>query len=493
MPELTKASLQAVTADRDPQPFNNEEPLDVQFNPTSLKLKLTNQTEGGRSRTRTRRQHMGQSSTVLTLDLIFDSADDYTLDGNNAAQPVSVRTKTAMLERFVVPAGSNSQTPPRLKFKWEALEIIGIVESLDIDFDFFAPTGAPLRAKVGLSIKEQDPKYMFLESGSGARDDSDTQTAGGGSSAAPGSGTNGGGGGNSDRSRKALDGESAPEFAARMGLDPSAWRGLDVDLSAGLSLSAGVEVGFSAGLSLSAGIGASVGVQAGLDLSLSASLGLEAKAGFSAAAGAMVSADSSAGFALAGAGGVGAAIETSKIVEAQLASEAASLAFSGPRASEQAATPAAGTGGELAKAARTLGSNDKSASARAGEVSSPGQKHTPLRSSGARTYSAQEASASAPLPPTSDPRAVSYGFGVPLRQRITTTAGQDQPRVCTTDRAHSRRSEGPPRMRTDPTIPPWEQLPARDQGRDLADAATAGRRAHPCGVLYTGDKTKGGA
>jgi hypothetical protein len=488
MPELAKATLQAVTADRDPQPFNGEEPVEVQFNPTSLKLKLSNETEGGRSRTRTKRQHMGQSSTVLTMDLVFDSADDYTLDANNVAQPVSVRTKTAILERFVVPASDDSQTPPRLRFRWEALELIGIVESLEIDFYFFAPNGAPLRAKVGLSIKEQDPKYMFLEAGSGARNDTNTQQAGGESSASPGSGTNGGGGKSSDRSRFALGGELAVDFAARMGLDPTAWRGLDADLGAGLSLSAGVEVGFSAGLSLSSGIGASAGVQAGLDVSLGAALGLEAEAGFNAAAGAMVSADTSAGFALAGAGGMGAAIEASKIVGSRVASESASLAYSTPGTSTRASTTTASLGGELARAAQTLGANDKSASSRATEVARPRQAHTPLASTGTRSYSAQQAAAPAPLPPTSDPRAVSFGFGVPLRERIATTTGQDQPRICTNDRTQSRRSEGAPRMRIDPTVPSWEQLPGRDKGREVADAAMAEKRAHPCGVLYTDKK-----
>jgi len=313
MAALEKAKLQEVSADANETTIGD--PVSVQFNPTSLKLKLTNKVEGGRARARQRRQHSGSGSTVLTMELVFDSADD----GTDAA-PVSVRTKTAIVEKYVVPLTDGSETPPRLRFEWNDLVVSGIVESLDIDFDLFAADGTPLRAKVSLSIKEQEAKYQFLEAGAGNRNSSNTNLASEGnpSSSQPGGGTNdpsGGGNNSSDRSATALEGESPAEFAARQGLDPSAWRGLDVDLGLDLSLEAGVEIGFSAGLSLNAGVGITAGIQAGVDISLEAAVGLNVSASANATAG--MSADTAAGFALSSAGGVSAAIETVKISQSQ--------------------------------------------------------------------------------------------------------------------------------------------------------------------------------
>src|SRR4030095_5619842 len=125
----------------------------VQFNPTTLKLTLSNQVEGGDSQGRQVRQHIGPSSTTLSLDLIFDTADEGTTEN-----PRSVREKTKQLERFLAPKGDGSQAgaPPQIRFSWGDLEVTGVVDQLTIDFDHFAANGAPLRAKVSLSIQGQD-------------------------------------------------------------------------------------------------------------------------------------------------------------------------------------------------------------------------------------------------------------------------------------------------------------------------------------------------
>ena len=69
MGELQKARLQEVRADESQTPIGD--PMPVQFNPASLRLKLTNQSSGGRTRGRQVRQNNGQSSTVLSMDLIL--------------------------------------------------------------------------------------------------------------------------------------------------------------------------------------------------------------------------------------------------------------------------------------------------------------------------------------------------------------------------------------------------------------------------------------
>ncbi|WP_319549558.1 hypothetical protein [Desulfogranum marinum] len=507
MPHLEKAKLEPVRADRNNSSAGDE--MEVQFNPTSLKLRLTNQTEGGRARGRQRRQHTGTSSTVLTLQLIFDSTDETTGSVENP-QAVSVRKKTSMVEQFVVPKSDGSETPPLVKFSWNELVIIGIIENVDIDFDFFAADGVPLRAKVSLSIKEQDRKYQYLETGAGSRDNANARTTGTNSLGQPGSSTNDTYSSvASDRSAAALDGETAAEFAARMGLDPYAWRGLDVDLSAGLSLEAGLEVGFSAGLSLNAGIGFSAGFQAGAEVSLEASFGLEAKAGVNASMSANLSANVSAGFALSAAGGVGAAIESVKSLKAQTAAEEARESFRPTGSISMAASSAApedptsfssATSANMSTPAM-VGATSSNASHQTITASSgiafskslqqSTSEHSPLTTNGFTTYSQQQAAPSAPPISNADKRATGFGYGVPLRPQIKTTLPLDQPRICSLESCIPTGKNAGPKFSSDPTLSPWIKLPVRNKSRKLADEAKTAKQAHACGVLYT-NKRKGG-
>src|SRR5438105_1952436 len=160
MSELKKATLQEIKSDESAAAVGD--PVSVQFNPSSLKLQITNSTTGGNTRGQQARQFTGSSSTTLTLDLVFDTADEGTTDA-----PRSVREKTDMVQKFVMPKGEgqNKQAPPKVRFQWGTLILDGVIDSISIDLDHFAADGTPLRAKVGLSIKEQDSKYEFLQGG----------------------------------------------------------------------------------------------------------------------------------------------------------------------------------------------------------------------------------------------------------------------------------------------------------------------------------------
>ena len=118
MPSLSKATLQEIDASSPPKILGEAIPL--QFNPQSLKLALANKVEGGDSVARQKRQYLGKTSTTLSFDLMFDTADQGTPD-----KPVSVRTQTAMVERFVLPKGkgNDKQKPPKCRFSWDALVI----------------------------------------------------------------------------------------------------------------------------------------------------------------------------------------------------------------------------------------------------------------------------------------------------------------------------------------------------------------------------------
>src|SRR5260370_10461904 len=258
MPELKNATLQEITADAQATPVGDA--ILVPFKRETLRLALANRIEGGDTRAQQRRQYLGTTSTTLSFDLVFDTADEGT-----TADPVSVRSKTRAVEQFVLPKGEGSkkQKPPKVRFVWGDLQIDGIIDDLSIDFELCAAKGMRLRAKMGVSIKEQDAKYQLGREGPGANKADPALSLGGGG-AGPGSR----GGGATDATRSALAGESAAGFAARVGVDPAAWRGLSAQLGSTLSLAGGVEVDFNSSLSLNAGVGVQVGVQAGAAPSL---------------------------------------------------------------------------------------------------------------------------------------------------------------------------------------------------------------------------------
>ena len=73
MTALERATLQEISAGKDATPLG--EPIEVQFNPESLKLSLANKIEGGDTRGKQTRQYLGKTSTTLSFDLYFDTAD----------------------------------------------------------------------------------------------------------------------------------------------------------------------------------------------------------------------------------------------------------------------------------------------------------------------------------------------------------------------------------------------------------------------------------
>jgi hypothetical protein len=401
---LTKATLQEIGADESATPVGD--PVDVQFNPASLRLQIANTIEGGESRGRQVRQYVGSSSTTLTLDLSFDTADEGT-----RSRPRDVRERTAMVEKFVVPAGTGSndekQSVPKVRFHWGNLVFDGIVDGLTIDFDHFAEDGTPLRAKMSVSIKEQNSKYQFLQAGPGANRQGGAPAPGGIGLGAVGSlglglslglsanlslGLNASIGaefgasfsaGFSAQASLALGGESAAEFSARMGVDPSAWRGLE-GVSNPLSIPAGAEVGFSKNLSAGLGVGATAGETAGAQASP------EKRAGLEAAPGPKGRLES--GLSLAASGGAAAALEQTTIARTTSAATAARSSFETPRPSPAAEPIRKGP---------------------------PAQPRTPLAAAGFPTLAQSGATAPGPPPPRADQRAATFGFSVPLKPRIS--------------------------------------------------------------------------
>jgi LysM repeat protein len=252
MSELKKARLGEIGSGTGPQQGSNW--VDVQFNPTSLRVQISNRTAGGQQSGAQGRQRPGTGEMQVSFDLVFDSADE---DG------VDVLKKTAAVERFVRPrsAQPGQEAPPRVVFEWGTFQVQGVMESANLDIDFFDAGGTPLRAKVAVTIKGQDPRWAYT-----ATQTSGAPSAGAGGSGNPAAGAlrppAGGAGGlpagapgtqgsNAavDKVVQAMPGESLQQLASRMGLDPSAWRALSAGMDNPLKLSLGQEVPLPSGLS----------------------------------------------------------------------------------------------------------------------------------------------------------------------------------------------------------------------------------------------------
>jgi len=163
-----------------------DEAVDVQFNPTSLKVSLSNTLKENQRNGNTRSsQYVDKSSSSLTVELIFDTTyieAAPTESGAESSEPASppaddaltqgsdVRNQTKKIaERFIkpIPSGNKKKAPKRCLFQWGSFEFVGLVESYEETLDFFSKEGRPLRATVSLKLKED--RYQFRQRTSGVQ------------------------------------------------------------------------------------------------------------------------------------------------------------------------------------------------------------------------------------------------------------------------------------------------------------------------------------
>lgn len=210
----------------------------VQFNPTTLNLQYKSHTGQKDKGVTLARQYLGLRTVTLTVDLIFDTADT----------AEDVRDLTRPVISFFSPpkAKGGKAGPPRVRFEWGTVEVTGTVESATEDLEMFSPDGKPLRAKVHLSIEGQEKAAREAVTSPADGTDADRTPLGG--PVRPDldqdPGTPAGQQPVRDRSGPALAGESAPAFAARAGLDPRAWRSLDLGGQDPMALTPGVRIAF---------------------------------------------------------------------------------------------------------------------------------------------------------------------------------------------------------------------------------------------------------
>lgn len=175
MSDLETAKLYTVSGSLD-RPLQEliagQTEVEIQFNPTSLKVALAN-TIGEKERSGSTRatQYVDKSSSTLTVELIFDTTDQY--GGETAEVRVDVRSKTRPIaEEFMRPVdvGNENVAPKRCLFAWGTFVFVGIMESFDETLEFFSSEGTPLRATVSLKLTESRFQFRSEEAQAAQRD-----------------------------------------------------------------------------------------------------------------------------------------------------------------------------------------------------------------------------------------------------------------------------------------------------------------------------------
>ena len=163
-PQIVRAKLIPMTGDR---PDTDESThIDVQFNPSTLRVTLANTLRpargGGAS------QYVDRSESSLAVELVFDTSVQASFGGGTAgSQTVAANTDVRSLTRRIADAFMQPQptrhgqplAPRRCRVQWGSFQFTGMLASYGETLDFFAPEGIPLRATLALSFKED--RYQF--------------------------------------------------------------------------------------------------------------------------------------------------------------------------------------------------------------------------------------------------------------------------------------------------------------------------------------------
>lgn len=167
MSEFAKAALTAKTDQSGRAiPAAARQPLEVDFNPETLKVSITNAMQANRGRRKKEPpQFVTDSTAKLSVELVFDTTT-YGFD---------VREITSQVAQMMKPRGTAQQRqkkkgiPAIVIFEWGTFLFEGYIESFNETLDFFAAEGVPLRSTVSLSITEQDDPFR-APSGDGFSD-----------------------------------------------------------------------------------------------------------------------------------------------------------------------------------------------------------------------------------------------------------------------------------------------------------------------------------
>jgi hypothetical protein len=155
--KLLKAQLREIAWTQGQDVQLRDKIVEVQFNPESLKVNLSNQKAGGEQRGGSATQYVGQGTTKLSFDLWFDvSALPPGTETKN-----DVRKLTQDVAYFIRPRKTDDDKyiAPGVRFSWGTFWFDGIMESLNETLEFFSEDGRPLRAQLSVSLSQQEIQF----------------------------------------------------------------------------------------------------------------------------------------------------------------------------------------------------------------------------------------------------------------------------------------------------------------------------------------------
>lgn len=128
---------------------DDERFVPVKFNPTEYQLQKQNTfAEVGIPGLESPPiQYIRGGSEKLSTELLVDTSD--TLD--------DVRERYVDRIRSLMDINSDLHAPPIVRLVWDTQIFRGVLESLTITYTMFRPDGAPIRAKLAVSLKEYRP------------------------------------------------------------------------------------------------------------------------------------------------------------------------------------------------------------------------------------------------------------------------------------------------------------------------------------------------
>lgn len=156
--QLDKAQL--IEMDSELQnPAPGAKPINVQFNPETLKVSYANQVVTDQNKNAqtgsTAMQHVGKGTTKLAVQLWFDINHP----SIGEATPRDVRELTAQVAYFITPKKDPKKPDtfvvPGVQFHWGAFSFSGMMESLEESLELFSNDGRPLRANLSFSLIQQ--------------------------------------------------------------------------------------------------------------------------------------------------------------------------------------------------------------------------------------------------------------------------------------------------------------------------------------------------
>jgi hypothetical protein len=281
--------------------------IPVHFNPTSLRVALTNQFGDDPPE-----QHARATTAKLDVELLFDT----THDGSDVRSATAALRALAVATGVAPPAGGQQQQAngslPKAFFHWGTTCFEGLIESLTETLDFWSSDGVPLRASINLSMKGSELRSSaYTASAMATNVEAPALVDFVPVAAMDGTGASGaaakGGDPGAGRFLAALNGMESMRAGASAGASLSASASIRLSAAAGFAASGGVSAGASAGFKAGAGIGFGAGASAGASASagLSASVGVGMAAGASAGAGFSAGASAGAGFSAGASAGAG--------------------------------------------------------------------------------------------------------------------------------------------------------------------------------------------